>query len=81
MGIKRVGTHGFDLIPLDKEFCNNITMFYNTYHPVLSGQGSGSINVTFDGYFTNIPDSTTVLLRRTKNNQPAMIYPHTKLAA
>lgn len=48
----------------------------NTWHQMLSGQSSATPTANVDGYFTSIPDSSTVLLRRTANSQPALfMYP------
>ncbi|MEW6609918.1 MAG: hypothetical protein AB1414_21140, partial [bacterium] len=52
-------------------------LYIDNWHQVLSGQSSATISASVDGYFTSYPDSTTILLRRTKNNEPAMImYPY-----
>jgi hypothetical protein len=46
-------------------------------HPALSGQTSQRISAGVDGGFNLLPEGTKVLIRRTFNNQPALIeYPY-----
>ena len=46
-------------------------------HPALSGQTSQRISAGVDGGFSLVPIGTKVLIRRTVNNQPALIeYPY-----
>lgn len=47
--------------------------YIDTYHQVLSGQSKSTPNLNIDGYFTNYPSNSTILLRRTANGQPAML--------
>ncbi|MEW6608961.1 MAG: hypothetical protein AB1414_16195, partial [bacterium] len=62
---------------LEDQGCFSNAIYIDQWHQVLSGQSSATISASVDGYFTSYPDSTTVLLRRTKNNEPAMImYPY-----
>ncbi|MEW6608963.1 MAG: hypothetical protein AB1414_16205, partial [bacterium] len=62
---------------LEDQGCFSNALYIDNWHQVLSGQSSATISASVDGYFTSYPDSTTVLLRRTKNNEPAMImYPY-----
>jgi hypothetical protein len=42
-------------------------------HPVLSGQTSQRISAGVDGGFNILPGGTKVLIRRTVNNQPALV--------
>ena len=68
-----VGGYGW----LEDQGCFSNALYIDSWHQVLSGQSSNTISASVDGYFTSYPDSTTVLLRRTKNNEPAMIiYPY-----
>ncbi len=48
-------------------------------HPILSSIKDDLINAHFDGYLTEYPKSTQVLLRRRSNGQPCLvIYPYGK---
>lgn len=61
----------------EDQACHSNAVYIDTYHQVLAGQSNGNIDFSVDGYLTSYPDSTSVLLRRTKNNQAAMImYPY-----
>lgn len=47
------------------------------YHPVLAGQKDLTFDGGIDGFFTMWPENAKVLLKRTKNNMPALIlYPY-----
>lgn len=64
----------------EDQSCQSSAVYIDTYHQMFSGLGSTSpCNVSVDGYFSSIPDNSTILLRRTKNNMPALIsYPYSK---
>ncbi len=57
--------------------CSFNSVYIDTYHPVLSNFSTSTLSIGVDGYFTSYPASSTILLRRTANGQPAMIlYPY-----
>jgi hypothetical protein len=61
----------------EDQSCQYNSVFIDTYHPVLSVFSTPTANIGVDGYFTSYPESSTVLLRRVSNGQPAMImYPY-----
>jgi len=63
----------------EDQSCTFNSVYINTYHPVLSVFSNSIASIGVDGYFTSYPESSTVLLRRTANGQPAMIlYPYGK---
>ncbi|MBI4686041.1 MAG: hypothetical protein HY755_12730 [Nitrospirae bacterium] len=47
--------------------------YVDTYHQILSAMTTSTVSANVDGYFTSYPSSSTILLRRTANGQPAMI--------
>jgi hypothetical protein len=47
--------------------------YIDTYHPILSSITTNTVSANVDGYFTGYPESSTILLRRTANGQPAML--------
>ncbi|MEW6609915.1 MAG: hypothetical protein AB1414_21125, partial [bacterium] len=72
-GGEQISAYGW----LEDQGCFSNAIYIDQWHQILSGQISNMISASVDGYFTGYPDSTTVLLRRTKNNEPAMImYPY-----
>jgi len=58
---------------LEDQSCHHRSVYIDTYHPILSGQDSVTLDVVVDGYFTKWPENSTILLRRTKNGMPAML--------
>ena len=61
----------------EDQSCQTYSSYIETWHPVLGGQTSATPSLNVDGYFTTIPDTATVLLRRAANGQPALItYPY-----
>ncbi len=67
-----VGGYGW----LEDQSCHSAAAYIDTYHQVLSGQTKTTPDLSVDGYFSNYPQDTTILLRRTANGQPCMImYP------
>jgi hypothetical protein len=57
----------------EDQSCQWQSAYIDTYHQILSGQDSTSVEAYIDGYFTRWPDNATILLRRTKNGMPAML--------
>ncbi|MFH1540970.1 MAG: two-component regulator propeller domain-containing protein [Elusimicrobiota bacterium] len=53
--------------------CQSNSMYINEISAIFNGQRRTDLDVAVDGYFTNWPQDAKVLLRRTKNNMPAMI--------
>jgi len=53
--------------------CYAKAAYIENFHQVLSSQDELYPDIKLDGYFTDYPDGTTVLLRRSKNQMPAMI--------
>jgi len=47
--------------------------YVDTWHQIFSGIYTSTPSANVDGYFTDYPSSATVLLRRIKNGQPAML--------
>lgn len=58
---------------LEDQSCQYGSVQISTYHPIMAGQNSLVSNVNVDGYFTNYPENTTILLSRTKNGMPALL--------
>ncbi|MEM0316148.1 MAG: hypothetical protein QXL61_08650, partial [Archaeoglobaceae archaeon] len=58
---------------VEDQSCQYASVYINTYHPILSGQDSVTLDVVVDGYFTKYPENATILLSRTKNGMPAML--------
>src|SRR3989304_3592560 len=57
----------------EDQSCQSNTTYIDTYHQILSGQSRSTPSLNVDGFFTNYPSNSTVLLRRTVNSQPAMV--------
>ncbi|NOY64546.1 MAG: hypothetical protein GXO97_04010, partial [Nitrospirae bacterium] len=57
----------------EDQSCRYRSVYIDTYHQILSGQRNITPSVNVDGYFTQYPDNSTILLRRTSNGQPAML--------
>ena len=53
--------------------CYTKAAYIENFHQVLSSQDELYPDIKLDGYFTDYPDGATVLLRRSKNQMPAMI--------
>lgn len=53
--------------------CFADAVYIETWHQMLSGQNRSTPTLNVDGYFTNYPSASTVLLRRTANGQAAML--------
>jgi hypothetical protein len=57
----------------EDQSCQSNSSYIDTYHQILSGQSRATPSLNVDGYFSNYPSSSTVVLRRIANGQPAMI--------
>ena len=61
----------------EDQSCWQNAAYIETDHPIFASQVAATLNVGVDGYFSQWPNDATVLLRRTKNQMPAMIsYPY-----
>ena len=61
----------------EDQSCHYASSFIDTWHQILSGQSNVTPSINVDGYFTDYPSRTTVLLRRTANGQPDLLmYEH-----
>ena len=70
---KRVGGYGWS----EDQSCQYASSYIDTWHQILSGQSKSIPNINVDGYFTDYPSNTIVLLRRTANGQPDLLmYEH-----
>ena len=57
--------------------CFTNAVYLDGWHQIFAGQSRSTPTMNVDGYFTVYPSSSSVLLRRTVNGQPAMlVYPH-----
>ncbi|MDI6703293.1 MAG: Ig-like domain-containing protein [bacterium] len=83
--------HGYDFEALPRgdelkgygwsedQSCWRGSVSISTPHPVFAGQDTQILDIVTDGYFDRWPDDSTILLRRTKNDMPAMLmYPYGK---
>ena len=57
----------------EDQSCFSNAVYVDTYHQVLAGQTKATLDVSVDGYFTQYPSDSKILLRRTANGQPAML--------
>jgi len=53
--------------------CYTKAAYIENFHQALSSQDESYPDIKLDGYFTDYPDGATVLLRRSKNQMPAML--------
>jgi len=53
--------------------CFTNGVYIDTWHQMLSGQSRSTPTANVDGYFTDYPSNSTILLRRTANGQPALL--------
>jgi len=58
---------------LQDQMCSYDSIYIDVKHPVFSSQWRVVLSEPVDGYFTTYPEGTITLLRRTKNDFPAMI--------
>ena len=74
--------HEFSVLPgglsgygwQEDQSCFSGSSYMVQYHPIMAGLASAIPSLNVDGYFTVIPQSSTVLYRRTSNGQPNLIY-------
>jgi hypothetical protein len=57
----------------EDQSCWRNAAYIDTDHPIFASQQYATLDVGIDGYFTQWPDDATILLRRTKNQMPAML--------
>ncbi|MBN1824340.1 MAG: amidase domain-containing protein [Endomicrobiales bacterium] len=61
----------------EDQACFSNAVYINDGSPLFAGQAQSVINSSIDGYFTKYPDNAKVLLKRTKNQMPALLeYPY-----
>jgi len=61
----------------EDQSCRYRSSYIDTWHQMLSSLNLPALSINVDGYFTSCPENSTVLLRRTRNGQPAAImYPY-----
>nr|MBU1328372.1 alpha/beta fold hydrolase [Candidatus Omnitrophota bacterium] len=53
--------------------CHTKAAYIENFHQVLSSQNELYPDIKLDGYFTDYPDGAAILLRRSKNQMPAML--------
>jgi len=53
--------------------CHAKAAYIENFHQILSSQSELYPDIKLDGYFTDYPDNAVVLLRRSKNQMPAML--------
>jgi hypothetical protein len=58
----------------EDQSCFRRAAYLNQWHPVFAGQTKQVMNCNVDGYISEYPDNSEVLLGRTKNATPALIY-------
>ncbi len=58
----------------EDQSCYHNAAYLNRWHPVLSGQKRHIMSCYVDGYILEYPDNSEVLLGRTKNTMPALLY-------
>ena len=57
----------------EDQSCHTNAVYIDAYHPMFAGQDSAILDASVDGYLTQWPNGATILLRRTKNQMPAMV--------
>lgn len=78
--------HGYEYAPLpgyvdgygwlEDQKCVLEAVFINEYSHMFAWINTNTLSINADGYFTEYPENSTILLRRTANAQPAMLmYP------
>ncbi|MFH2027860.1 MAG: hypothetical protein ABIJ08_01865, partial [Nanoarchaeota archaeon] len=58
---------------LEDQSCQFSSVYLETYHPMLASISKKNPDVNVDGYFTEWPENSTILLRRVKNSMPVLI--------
>jgi len=66
---RRVSGYGW----AEDHSCFRNAAFIDTWHQILAGLSKATPDLNVDGYFTEYPSNSTILLRRTANGQPAML--------
>jgi|GEM_PF-1148205 len=63
----------------EDQSCHNASMRIVMDHPVLSGQDSELMDISCDGFFTQWPAASKILLRRAAHDRPCLlVYPFEK---
>ncbi|MDP2921787.1 MAG: alpha/beta fold hydrolase [Candidatus Omnitrophota bacterium] len=74
--------HDFDSLPCsglsaygwqEDASCQSKAAYIESFHQILSSQTETFPDLKLDGYFTSFPSGAKVLLRRSKNQMPAML--------
>jgi len=61
----------------EDQSCHTNSIFVDTWHPALSSATESLVSSAVDGFFSDYPSNSTVLLRRRVNGMPAMLtYPY-----
>jgi hypothetical protein len=58
----------------EDQSCFNGSLYFKEMHPVLSSLSSEKVSAGIDGYFSTYPITSTILLKRTSNLEPALLY-------
>lgn len=61
----------------EDQSCQLRSIYIERFHPLLSSVSTFTVSASVDGYFVEYPEASIILLRRTKNGEPAMLaYPY-----
>ncbi|MCK4668359.1 hypothetical protein KAU33_16520, partial [Candidatus Dependentiae bacterium] len=61
----------------EDQSCYSFSAYVDSWNPMLSSIFYNPTTANFDGFFTEYPDDSKILLRRRSNSQPCMLmYPH-----
>ncbi|HLP48968.1 MAG TPA: hypothetical protein VK469_23710, partial [Candidatus Kapabacteria bacterium] len=58
----------------EDQSCLRYSAYFEKDHPALSSSTNETINAGVDGYFSRYPSSSTILLKRKSNLEPALLY-------
>ncbi len=58
---------------IEDQACHNNAAYIDNYHSVFSGQSKTNLDCNVDGFFTQYPDNAKILLKRVKNQYPAVV--------
>jgi hypothetical protein len=58
----------------EDQSCFTNAAYLNQWHPVFAGQTKQVMDCNVDGYISDYPSNSEVLLSRTKNSMPALLY-------
>jgi hypothetical protein len=62
---------------LEDQSCYSDSSYLEALHPALASQANAVVSSAVDGYFTGLPEGSTVLLRRVRSGTPVMFtYPY-----